>query len=69
VFVAREVMEIPLLIWGDALWRWSPEGYVDPEARPGGGPVAVLTPHSTVRAIAAGYAPGVDASARRAARS
>ena len=65
VFVARGAV-VPLLIWRGALWPWSPGGYGDPEARPAGGVVTVLTPASTVRAIAAGYSPDVDASARAA---
>jgi hypothetical protein len=65
VFVARGSPGIPLLIWCGALWPWSPEGYRRPEAKPEAGVVTVLTPRSTVRAIAAGYTPGVDASARR----
>jgi hypothetical protein len=69
VFVARGAAGAPLLIRGGALWRWSPEGYGDPEERPDGGHATVLTPHSTVRAIAGGYEPGVHASARRTAQS
>jgi hypothetical protein len=51
------------LLWRGALWRWSPRGYAP---GPGGRPaerVTVLTPRSTVAAIAAGYAPSVHASA------
>ena len=66
VFVAREGPATPLLIWRGALWPWSPEGYGDPQAKLGGADVAtVLTPMSTVGALAAGYTPDVDASARR----
>jgi len=45
-----------LLVSGGRLWRWSPAGYADAGPR-GRGTVTVLTPRSTVRAIAAGYAP------------
>jgi hypothetical protein len=64
VFVARGPHEIPLLIWRGALWPWSPEGYGDPEAKLSLAGATVLTPVSTVRAIAAGYTPEVDISAR-----
>jgi hypothetical protein len=69
VFVAHGSPGPPRLVWCGALWPWSPEGYGQPEAKPETGVVAVLTPHSTVRAIAAGYTPGVDPSARRSTRS
>jgi hypothetical protein len=55
----------PLLVWGDGLWPWSPEGYGVPVSRRAG-MVTVLTPRSTVGALAAGYAPAVDATARAA---
>ena len=64
VFVVREDPETPWLNWRGALWAWSPEGYSDPETKLGAGVATVLTPLSTVRALAAGYTPGVDASAR-----
>ena len=54
------------MIWGGALRPWSPEGYGDPEARPGK-LVTVLTPRSTVNTLVAGYTPTVDASAQRTA--
>jgi hypothetical protein len=47
-----------LLVAGGRLWRWGPGGYVDAGALPRAAKkVTVLTPRSTVRAIAAGYAP------------
>ena len=64
-FIAREPQGVPLLIWGGALWPWSPEGYGDPESGRTHEVVTVLTPRSTVSAIAAGYVPGVDVSAGR----
>jgi hypothetical protein len=46
-----------LLVAGGRLWRWAPVGYADAGALPRGSQrVTVLTPRSTVRAIAAGYA-------------
>lgn len=65
VFVARGPQEIPLLIWRGALWPWSPEGYGDPEPKPSVDVATVLTPVSTVRAIATGYTPEVDAGRGR----
>jgi hypothetical protein len=65
VFVEGEARRAPLLIWGGALWPWSPEGYGDPAAGLAG-VVTVLTPRSTVGALAAGYTPAADASAQRA---
>jgi hypothetical protein len=64
VFVAREGLETPWLIWRGAIWPWSPEGYGDPETKLGTDVATVLTPMSTLRALAAGYTPGVDASAQ-----
>lgn len=67
VFVEGGAGRAPLLIWGGALRPWSPEGYGDPEAELAG-VVTVLTPRSTVGALAAGYTPAVDASAQRGGR-
>ena len=52
-----------LLCAGGALWRWSPEGYG--EKVPWTAPVAalLLTPPSTVRAIANGFRPQIHPSA------
>jgi hypothetical protein len=66
VFVARGPHEIPLLIWRGALWPWAPEGYGDPEPKLSVDVATVLTPVSTVRAIAAGYTPEVDVGRGRA---
>jgi hypothetical protein len=54
----------PLLVWDQALWPWSPEGYGSPLPRDADASVSVLTPRSTVRAIAAGYRPCVHGSIR-----
>lgn len=51
------------LLWRSALLRWTPGGYVERLARPTHGPVTVLTPRATARAIAAGYTPLVHPSA------
>lgn len=44
----------PLLWWDGRLWPWTPSGYAAPR-RLQDGPVEVLTPASTCRALAAGY--------------
>jgi hypothetical protein len=46
-----------VLVAQGRLWNWMPRGYTDAGPRPRSGQVSVLTPHSTVRAIAAGYVP------------
>jgi hypothetical protein len=51
-----------LLVWRESHVPWSPAGYGTPRPRRRGGRVTVLTPRSTVAAIAAGYAPGVHPS-------
>jgi hypothetical protein len=47
----------PALVLGDRLLPWTVDGYGHPTSRPRTGAVAVLTPPSTVRALAAGYLP------------
>jgi hypothetical protein len=64
VFVTRAGSADPLLVWRGALWPWSPSGYGSPRDRPVTSVVTVLTPRSTVSAIAAGYAPRVDPTLR-----
>jgi len=44
------------LLFGDLVYRWSPEGYEMGVAGPAG-PVTVLTPRSAVNAFRAGYMP------------
>jgi hypothetical protein len=52
--------DLALAVAGDALLPWCPGGYGAPRARPPGrAAVEVLTPPSTVRAIAAGYGAGL----------
>ena len=62
VFVAREDDPLAWLLWRDRLWPWSPTGYGEPR-RVGGGRVVVLTPRSTVAALAAGYVAAVHRGA------
>jgi hypothetical protein len=50
---------IPYLVRGDALFPWSFEGYGAPIERPNT-IVQVLTPRSTVRALAHGYMPDIQ---------
>lgn len=63
VFVAGAEPESAVLVWRGSLWAWSPEGYTRTGPRPTRGQVTVLTPRSTVNAIAAGYIPMVHATA------
>ncbi|MGE4219804.1 MAG: hypothetical protein AB7G39_10185 [Alphaproteobacteria bacterium] len=49
----------PHLVWGEDLLPWSFAGYGAPLPRSGAGTVAVMTPPGTVRALAAGYRPGL----------
>jgi hypothetical protein len=62
-FVVLEGSDAPHLVLGDALFPWSFEGYGQPIARPTT-TVQVLTPRSTVRAIAHGYVPDVHPTAK-----
>ncbi|WP_422365556.1 hypothetical protein [Pelagibius sp.] len=47
----------PWLVRGSALHPWSHSGYGPPRQRPAGVTVSVITPASTVTALAAGYVP------------
>lgn len=70
VFVTLSGVPEPLLVCRGALWPWSPEGYGPARDRPAQAVTTVLTPRSTVCAIAAGYAPHMDGlRARRDRRS
>ena len=53
----------PLLVWKGGLAPWSPTGYGSPGKPTTRQRADVMTPRSTVLAIAAGYAPGVHPSA------
>jgi methylphosphotriester-DNA--protein-cysteine methyltransferase len=59
VLIARPAdPQTALLVADGRLWRWAPGGYVHAGTLPRATTrVTVLTPRSTVRAIAAGYAP------------
>ncbi len=52
----------PHLLLGQALLRYTPNGYAERVARPNG-PVTVLTPRSTVATLALGYVPDLHPSA------
>jgi hypothetical protein len=64
VFVEGLAPAAPLLVWGGALRPWSPGRYGEPVPKLAG-VMTVLTPRSTVNALAAGYAPAVHATAQR----
>jgi hypothetical protein len=63
VFVVGMDRDEALLLWRGALIPWSPGGYGAPRPRAGDQQVIVLTPSSTVAAIAAGYEPTVHPTA------
>jgi hypothetical protein len=50
------------LAWGDALFAWSPHGYIERRKRPARLDVDVLTPRATVAVLAAGYRVAVHPS-------
>ena len=56
--------ERPYLVCQAALLPWTPVGYEAPISRSGEGQVDVLTPPSTVAALAQGYVPSRHESAR-----
>ena len=60
VFVEYE--NKPFLIYGGHLWEWSFAGYQHPQPIPVGILVKIITPYSIVRAITAGFRPGVHSS-------
>jgi hypothetical protein len=62
-FVVLDIGDTPYLVRGDALLPWSFAGYGQPIARPAT-TAQVLTPRSTVRALAHGYQPTIHPSAR-----
>lgn len=53
----------PALVCPDSVVPWTTGGYLSPLARPGRGEAAVITPPSTVVALAHGYRPQVDPAA------
>lgn len=50
------------LVWRGRLFAWSSAAYVERRTRPRHGKVEVLTPHSIVAVLAAGYVPAVHPS-------
>ena len=61
--VGADSQEDAWLVLGRHLLRWTPNGYAERRTRPHAGSVAVLTPPTTVRVLAAGYRPALHASA------
>jgi hypothetical protein len=57
---------LPYLVWDDALFLWTPEGYARKERRRSG-LVTILTPQPIVRCFRRGYMPEVHDSVRGAA--
>lgn len=55
--------DMPRLVQGDALYRWTPAGYRDRSRRPQAPLVTVLTPRPSVAALAGGYRPVLHPSA------
>jgi hypothetical protein len=62
-FIAGTDPASAALLWRGALWTWSFSGYSRTGPRPARGEITVLTPRSTVNAIAAGYLPMVHVTA------
>jgi hypothetical protein len=60
--VLDEAPSAAYLLARGALWRWAPGGYAGPVPRKAEPDVIVLTPRSTVDAIAAGYWPSAHES-------
>ena len=58
-----EINAAAWLVWHEALYRWSPEGYVSREPR-AGRTVTVLTPAPIVECFRAGYLPQIHESYR-----
>jgi hypothetical protein len=50
------------MVWDDALFLWTPEGYRRKEPRPNSQTVTVLTPRPTVECFRRGYRPQTHAS-------
>jgi len=56
--------DVDYLVFGDRVLRWTPFDYVEPIPRPADVTVTVLTPPTTVKVLAAGYASVIHLSAR-----
>lgn len=63
VFVTLSSVSDAWMLWNRRLHRWTPHGYEESRPIPVATLVDVLTPRSTVRAIAGGYVPIVHPSA------
>lgn len=63
VFVTLPVTSDAFLLWNRQLLRWTPGGYSDRLPAEANALVDVLTPRSTVRALAAGFLPVVHPTA------
>lgn len=64
-FVVQD--DAPWLVLGDALVRWSSQGYTGTRRRPGIGTALVLTPPAAMTVLEAGYPVQIDAAAPRLA--
>jgi hypothetical protein len=53
----------PWLVRGDAVVRWTTEGYGRPRPRPLAGTADMITPPATAAVLGAGYRPQIDAAA------
>jgi hypothetical protein len=59
-----KVGETARLVWDDALFLWTPEGYTRKDPRPADLTVTVLTPEPVVECFSQGYEPERHGSAR-----
>ena len=61
-FISFEVNgdSYPVLIYGNELLLWSPNGYCSSRLKPKNIEVDVITPRSTVNALKAGYLPSIE---------
>jgi len=57
------------VVFRDAVVPWTMRGYAGARRRPARGQVELITPLSTVAALAAGYSPQIDATALRGWRA
>jgi hypothetical protein len=57
--------DVPALVLGDRLCEWTTAGYGAPRPRPTRGDATVITPPSSVAALAAGYPVQIDAGTGR----
>jgi len=57
-----EIEQAAYLVWNEALFLWTPEGYARKEHRPGRLAVTVLTPQPILHCFRAGYEPETHCS-------